>query len=179
MLNKTYFYIPKSFPVWFFCILLSCSIVQANQLNTTNAVRENQATDAARTRLLANCGEQRVFDRNSGRMIAKKRIDLIVTKVELKRDGSGYVSVKPTIKNRCQNSTGKSVTVDMEGATISFTSVAANSSLTYFTWTGIGNYTSIRVTVDSDRKIAESDERNNTCIASFPLRLTSRTYTCR
>jgi len=140
---------------------------------------EMESMDPSASKYLeASCGDAMVFDRNSGRMIRRNRVDLVVVQVEARRDGSN-LSVRPTIRNRCPDSTSRSFILAIGEVTTTITPLAGESSYTLGHWIVIGDATSFDVTVDDDHQINEVNERNNTCRVSFPEGIGSTIYNCR
>jgi hypothetical protein len=127
-----------------------------------------------------NCGPELVFDRNSGRMVRKKRFDLVVQKVEMDRSGDA-VLVCPTIRNRCPDKIKKGFDVLVEDVVITGSggNFPGNTSATLqCVW--VPDSTSILVRVDYGNKVKnEFSEGNNRCNADLPSGTDSRTHRCR
>lgn len=127
---------------------------------------------------MSTCGDEMVFDRNSGRMIRQTRIDLIVEKVEMRRTDSGGIAVKPTIRNRCPDSTGREVSVAIGDTATPLGTMSGNTSYTLGHWILIGDTGSVKVKVDSANNIKEVNESNNVCNALMPRGARARTHRC-
>lgn len=145
-----------------------------------DAKKKAQGPSVNQTMDSGNCGPEMVFDRNSGRMVKKKRVDLVVKKVEMSRS-SDSVLVCPTIRNRCPDKIKGGFEVLIEDVVITGSrgGFPGNTSATLqCVW--VPDSTSILVEVDYGNKIKkEFSERNNRCNASFPSGSTSRTHSCR
>ena len=128
------------------------------------------------TQSSSTCGDAMVFDRNSGKMVRNKRVDLIVVSVWMQRTSNG-VAVKPTVRNRCPDSTRDRFRVRIDDVTISMGPLAGNTTATGQTIL-LGNKTSYRVTVDSGRQIREVNERNNGCTATRSTGTSEKTHRC-
>lgn len=134
---------------------------------------------AVRSTVDRQCGDELVFDRNSGRMVKKNRVDLIIKKVELDRGTGGRVAVKPTIVNRCPGTVSRDVHVAIDDVVITFPPTPYNTPMTYGSWIVLGTKASYLIRVDYDNRISEINERNNSCSASFPSSLNSKVHICR
>jgi hypothetical protein len=124
-----------------------------------------------------SCGPEMEFDRNSGRMVRKNRVDLIVTQVELKRASGERVAIKPTAKNRCPGKITKDVSVAIEDVVVSVGTPPPNTPVTT-SWIVLGTKPSYTVTADYNNQVREVNERNNRCIADFPSSMTAKTHRC-
>lgn len=96
-------------------------------------------------------------------MIRRDRIDLVVVKVEMMRRAGRSAAVKPTIRNRCPDSTERDVEVAMAGVTTSFGTLRGNQTVTLGHWIGVADGDSFRIAVDYGNNIGEINESNNVC----------------
>jgi hypothetical protein len=160
----------------FASISLVGSIVCAKQMPQQRDQLETQGPSASST-VESICGPEMEFDRDSGRMIRKNRVDLIVTQVELKRGSGEKVAVKPTIKNRCPGRITRDVSVAIDDVVVSIGTPPPNTPVTT-SWIVLGTKPSYRVTVDYNNQVSEVNERNNSCIATFPSSMTEKTHRC-
>lgn len=142
--------------------------------------RSTQGPSVSSTMDSGNCGPEMVFDRNAGRMVPKKRVDLVVKKVKMSRSGDA-VLVCPTIRNRCPDKIKNGFDVLIEDVVITGSNgnFPGNTSATLqCVW--VPDSTSILVEVDYENKVKkEYSERNNRCNASFPNGSVEKTYNCR
>ena len=145
-----------------------------------DAKRATQGPSVSRTVDSGNCGPEMIFNRNSGKMVPNTRVDLVVKKVEMRRN-SDSVLVCPTIRNRCPDKIKKGFDVLIEDVVItgSTGNFPGNTSATLqCVW--VPDATSILVEVDYGNKVKnEHSEGNNRCSASFPSGDTNKTHTCR
>jgi hypothetical protein len=156
---------------------LAGSIGFAKQLPRQEDRRETEAPSASST-VESSCGPEMEFDRNSGRMVRKNRVDLIVTQVELKRGSGEKVAIKPTIKNRCPGRITKNISVSIDDVVVSFGTPPPNTPVTT-SWVVLGTEPSYTVTVDYNDQVSEVNESNNACTATFPSSMTSKTHRCQ
>jgi hypothetical protein len=160
----------------FAAVSLIGSTAFAKQLPRQDDRREAQPPSASST-VESICGPEMEFDRNSGRMIRKNRVDLIVTQVEMKRGTGEKVAVSPTIKNRCPGSLTRDVSVAIDDVVIPFGRPAPNTPATTSPAI-LGTKSSYRVTVDPHNQVSEVNERNNSCTATFPASMTEKIHRC-
>jgi hypothetical protein len=160
----------------FAAISLVGSIAFAKQLPQQGERHETQGPSASST-VQGSCGDEMEFDRNSGRMVRKNRVDLIVTKVELKRASGERVAIRPTIKNRCPGHITRNVSVAIDDVVVSVGTPPPNTPVTT-SWILLGTKPSYKVRVDYNNQVSEVNERNNTCIATFPSSMTEKTHRC-
>lgn len=160
--------------------IVCSSAYSAEAPKNQDVKRTTRSPSVSRTMDSGNCGPAKVFDRFSGRMVPKKRFDLVVQKVEMSRS-SDAVLVCPTIRNRCPDKINGGFDVLIEDVVITGSGgdFPGNTSATLqCVW--VPDSTSILVEVDYGNKIKkEYSERNNQCNASLPSGSSSRTYTCR
>jgi len=161
--------------------IVGFSLVSSSALAIQKKPEENRVASeppSASSTVEATCGPELEFDRNSGRMVRKNRVDLIVTQVEMKRTTSGGVAIKPTIKNRCSGRITKNVSVSVDDVVLSFGTPPPNTPVTT-TAVVLGNKTSYRVKVDYGNQVNEINERNNSCTATFPASMDMKIHRCR
>lgn len=152
------------------------SIAFAKELPRQGEQLETEAPSASST-VQASCGDEMEFDRNSGRMVRKNRVDLIVTQVELKRGTGEKVAILPTIKNRCPGTITKNVSVAIDDVVVPFGKPPPNTPVTV-SWVVLGTKPSYTITVDDNDQVSEVNERNNSCVATFPSSMTAKTHKC-
>ena len=166
---------------------ISTNLVVAAALVALSAPMANAAKNNTGSQLVApaspgqstssTCGDAMIMDKQSGRLVRQKRVDLVVVSLWMRRTDNG-VAVKPTIRNRCPDSTRNRFRVAIDGVTISMGPLAGNTTATGQTIL-LGNKTSYRVTVDSGRQIREVNERNNNCTATRRTGDAEKTHRCR
>jgi hypothetical protein len=152
------------------------SIAFAKELPRQGEQRETEAPSASST-VQAGCGDEMEFDRDSGRMVRKNRVDLIVTQVELKRGTGEKVAIQPTVKNRCPGRITTDVSVAIDDVVVSVGRPSPNTPATT-SWIVLGTKPSYSVTVDYSNQVREVNERNNGCVATFPSSMTAKTHKC-
>jgi hypothetical protein len=167
---------------WF--VLTSCMVIAFGLAQNPAEAGQQQRKDRARTpapsvsnRVQPYCGEEMVFDHNSGRMIRRQRVDLVVTKVEISRRGDGSAALKPTIRNRCPDATGANFQVSMNDVATSMGPLGGNATYTLGHWIVMPDASSFRVTVDYKNTVREISEGNNVCTARLRPG-TSGTHIC-
>ncbi|MBE0583883.1 MAG: hypothetical protein IH612_08960 [Desulfofustis sp.] len=140
-------------------------------------IQQETKRPTATSTVQGSCGPEMEFDRNSGRMVRKNRVDLIVTQVELQRITGNRVAIKPTIKNRCSGTIDRNVLVSIDDVVVTFIALPPNTPVTT-TAVVLGEKASYRVMVDYNNQVTEINEGNNICTARLSGSETSKTHRC-
>jgi hypothetical protein len=112
----------------------------------------------------ANCGALE-FNREAGRMVRRPNVDLVVKRLEIFTTTRG-TWVRPTIRNRCPQSVSGHIHVSIGDVVVTFAGLPGTADSTLGYAVGVPPAASYRVIVDYDNRIAEANERNNSCTRS-------------
>jgi len=112
----------------------------------------------------SNCGEMD-FDRSTGGMIRRPNVDLIVKHLEIFTTDRG-TWVRPTIRNRCTERISSNIHVSIGDVVVTYAGLPPQTDVALGYAVGVPVAASYRVTVDYDDRIAEANERNNSCTRS-------------
>jgi len=163
----------NSFPALVFMavvlmILGSATTVNAAKKNVQDAAvsapsQSGVSADSA-VRVPSVCGGM-VFDRNSGRMIPRPNVDLIVKHLEIINTDRG-TWVKPTIRNMCAERISGNIHVSIGDVVVTFAGLPPRTDVTLGYAVGVAAAASYTAIVDYDHRISETNERNNRCTRS-------------
>jgi hypothetical protein len=112
----------------------------------------------------ANCGAME-FNRETGGMVRRSNVDLVVKHLEIFTTDRG-TWIRPTISNRCPQGVSGNIHVSIGEVVVTFAGLPGMATHTLGYAVGVAPAASYRVTVDYDNRIAEADERNNSCTRS-------------
>ena len=112
----------------------------------------------------SECGGM-IFDRNSGRMIPRPNVDLVVKHLEIINTERG-TWVMPTIRNMCPGRVSENIHVSIGDVVVTFAGIPPSTDYSLGYAVGVPTAAEYTVIVDYDRRINESNERNNHCTRS-------------
>lgn len=127
----------------------------------TPAVRE---TAERAVPLPSDCGGME-FDRDTGRMVPRPNIDLVVKHLEIFTTERG-TWVRPTIRNNCPGVITEDIHISIGRVVITYAGLPPQTDVPYGYAVGVPAAASYTAIVDYDRRIAETNNGNNRCTRS-------------
>lgn len=156
------------FAVFLFALLGPVSHVNAAKKNVEDSAvsapsQAGVSADSA-VRSPSVCGGM-VFDRDSGGVIPRPNVDLVVEHLEIINTDRG-VWVRPTIRNMCPGRVSGNIHVSIGDVVVTFVGIPPSTDYSLGYAVGVPAAASYTTIVDYDRRINESNERNNRCTRS-------------
>ncbi len=111
-----------------------------------------------------SCGEM-YLDRTTGGMLRRPNVDLVVRRLEIATTERGAWII-PTIRNRCVQRIRDNIHVSIGAVVVTFAGLLPKTDVSLGYAVGVPIAASYTATVNYDGRIAEADDRNNSCTRS-------------
>ena len=105
------------------------------------------------------------FDRNAGAMVRRQNVDPVDRHIEKFTTDRG-TWVRSSIRNRCTERISRNIRVLIDDVAVSYAGLPPQTDASLGYAVGVPVAASYTVTADYHRRIAEADDRNNSCTRS-------------